>query len=294
MPNETGENNLALFDDEKADEAIRRVWHDGRWFFSVIDVIGALTESTYAKRYWSDVKRKLVSEGANEPYEKIVRLKMTAPDGKQRLTDAADEETLLRIIQSVPSPRAEPLKQWLARVGMERLREMENPSLAADRLRKEYERLGYSDEWITKRLDNVVVRNDLTAEWRERGAEEGRDFASLTDTLNKGTFDLTTSEHRQVKHLATRQNLRDSMTPLELVLTSLAEVTATTMHQTHDSQGVVELRRDANEAGDVAGAARRDIETRVGQPVVSPLNYKQLRQERQRQLQPPLLDISKD
>src|SRR5262249_17535132 len=166
------------------------------------------------RMYWADMKRTIQDEGFRELLEKIQQLKMLAADGKQRLTDAADTETLLRIIQSVPSPKAEPFKQWLARVGTERLQEMEDPALAADRMRKEYQRLGFSDAWITERLKNVVIRNELTEEWRERGAQEGREFALLTDTLSRGTFDLTTAEHRTVKHPSSRQNLRDSMTPL--------------------------------------------------------------------------------
>ena len=284
--------DVALFDDEQAEQHIRRAWHEERWFFSVIDVIGFLTESDSPRRYWTDMKRRIQDEGFREVYAKCVQLKLTAPDGKQRLTDAADTETLLRIIQSVPSTKAEPFKQWLAGVGAERLKEMEDPALAADRMRKEYQRLGYNDAWINERLKNIVARNELTEEWRERGADEGREFALLTDTLSRGTFDLTTAEHRKVKTLPARQNLRDSMTPLELVLTSLAEVTATELHQERDSQGFPSLQRDAHQAGDIAGDARRNVEAALGRPVVSPTNYKQLRQERQRDLQPPLFGES--
>lgn len=282
-------DGIVLFEDEQAEERIRRVWHEGRWFFSIIDVIGFLTGSPNPRNYWNMLKRRLTDEGATETYTNCVQLKILAADGKQRLTDAADTETMLRIIQSVPSPKAEPFKQWLARVGTERLREMDDPALAADRMRKEYQRLGYSDAWISERLKNVVIRNELTDEWRERGAEEGREFALLTDTLSRGTFDITTGEHRKVKHIGAGQNLRDSMTPLELALTSLAEATATEVHQTRDSSGFTELQRDTRDAGKVAGNARRDVETLTGKPVVSPANYKQLRQERQRELQPPLL-----
>jgi DNA-damage-inducible protein D len=287
MPDET---NLELFDDERADTQIRKVWHDGRWFFSVIDVIGALTGSERPRKYWNDLKTRLAQEGS-EVSAKIGQLKMPAPDGKQRLTDAADTETLLRLIQSIPSPRVEPLKQWLARVGTERIADLEDPALAADRLRREYQRLGYSSEWIKARLENIVARTELTTEWAERGAEEGREFALLTDVLSRGTFELTTAQHKTVKGLKARHNLRDSMTPLELALATLAEVTSTAIHQAHDSQGFVELQRDAHEAGEVGGAARRDIEARLQRPVVSPENYKTLRQGRQRELQPPLLGV---
>lgn len=213
---------------------------------------------------------------------------MLAPDGRQRLTDAANEETLLRIIQSIPSPKAEPFKQWLAQVGHERLEEMRNPALAADRMRREYAALGYTDEWIAQRLKGVLVRDDLTQEWRERGAHEGREFAALTDTIHTGTFDLSTAQHRQTKHIGARANLRDSMTNMELILTALGEETAKALHQAHDSEGFTELHADAREAGGVAGATRQDIEARTGRPVVSAENYKTLRQGRRRELQSPL------
>ena len=287
-----GDAQLSIFDAE-ATAQIRHVWHDGRWFFSVIDVVGLLTENAAPRRYWSDLKRKLHDEGF-EPYEKIVQLKMLSADGKQRLTDAADAETLLRIIQSIPSPKAEPLKQWLARVGTERLREMENPALAADRLRQEYRLLGYDDEWIGQRLLNIVTRDELTGEWQQRGVEEGRQFAALTDTLYSGTFDVSVREHQTIKHIGRTQNLRDSMTRVELALSTLAEATAAELHQTRDSQGYEELRSDAREAGEVGGAARRDIEARTGHPVVSAENYKTLRQGRAPARQLPLREATDD
>ena len=266
-----------------------RVFHEGRWFFSVIDVVGLLTDAPKPRNYWADMKRTIQTEGFSQLLEKIQQLKMVASDGKQRLTDAADAETLFRIIQSIPSPKAEPFKQWLAKVGRERLDEIEHPELAADRLRQQYRALGYSDEWIDRRLQGIVIRDELTNEWRERGAHEGREFAALTDTLQRGTFDLSTSEHRQVKHIGQRQNLRDSMTTMELLLTALSEETARELHQARDSQGYDELHRDAGEAGEVGGAARRDIEARTGRPVVSGENYKTLRQGGQRALQDSLL-----
>ncbi len=285
MPDET---DLELFD-EQADTQIRKVWHEGRWFLSVVDVIGALTDSETPNKYWTDMKRRVHDEGFVELAAKCRRFKLRAADGKLRETECADTETLLRLVQSIPSPHAERLKRWLARVGMERLEEMEDPALAAERIRKEYRRLGYSHAWIEERLKNIAIRNVLTDEWRERGADEGHDFARLTDTLSRETFDITTGEHRKVKHLGVRANLRDSMTPLELVLTSLAEVTTTEAHQNRDSQGYDELHRDARDAGRAAGIARREAEAVTGQPAVSPINHKTLRQGRQRELQPPLL-----
>jgi DNA-damage-inducible protein D len=279
--------HLVPFDDEIAEQQIRHVWQEGRWWYSVIDVIALLTDNSKPRQYWFDMKRTIHTEGFHEVSEKIRQLKMTAADGKQRLTDAADTETLLRIIQSIPSPKAEPFKRWLARVGTERLEEIENPELAADRMRQLYRARGYSDEWIDRRPQGIVVRDELTQEWRERGAEEGRQFAVLTDILSQGTFDVSTAKHKQIKQLKPRDNLRDSMTTMELLLTALSEETAKTLHQVHDSQGIKRLKSDAREAGEVAGATRRDIETRTGQPVVSTENYKTLTA---RQRQPQLFD----
>lgn len=271
--------------DEQAEAQIRRVWHEGRWFFSVIDVIGLLTDSPRPRKYWSDLKVNLASEGS-EVSARVGQLKMTAADGKQRLTDAADTETLLRIIQSIPSPKAEPFKQWLARVGVERLEEMENPALAADRMRRLYKQRGYSDEWIDQRMQGIVVRDELTTEWRERGAEDGREFAILTDILHRGAFDVSTDEHKGVKQLKKRDNLRDNMTTLELALTMLSEATSTALHQARDSQGFTPLQQDAREAGAIAGEARQQIEAATGQPVVSAENAKRLTMRAQ---QPSLL-----
>lgn len=283
-----------LFDEAAADGAIRRVWHEGRWWFSVVDVIAVLTGSDAPRKYWTAMKARIQDEGFREVSTNCRQLKMEAPDGKQRLTDAGDTETILRIVQSVPSPKAEPFKQWLARVGTERLQEIENPALAADRMRRDYLAQGYSEEWVTARLQGIMVRDELTAEWRERGAEEGREFAILTDILHHGTFDVTTAAHKALKKLKARHQLRDSMTTLELALTILAEATSTELHQVHDSRGFAKLQRDAHTAGNVAGNARRDIEAQTGRPVVSPENYNTLQQGRQRELQPPLLDVPTD
>jgi hypothetical protein len=189
---------------------------------------------------------------------------------------AVDKETLLRLIQSVPSLEAEPIKQWLAQVGCERLEEMRDPEFAVDHLRLMYQRQGYSEAWTRQRMRAILSREEPTAAWRERGAEEGREFAILTDTLHRGTFDITTADHKAVKALKKRDNLRDSMTPLELALTTLAELTATAIHQAHDSEGFVQLQGDAKEAGGIAGATRREIEAATGLPVVSGENYKTL------------------
>jgi DNA-damage-inducible protein D len=229
-------------------------------------MIGLLTEANIPRRYWTDMKRRLDTEGFAEVYAKCVQLKMASADGKQRLTDVADTETLLRIIQSIPSPKAEPFKQRLARVGVERLEEMENPALAADRMRRLYKQRGYSDEWIDQRMQGIVVRDELTTEWRERGAEEGREFAILTDILHRGAFDVSTDEHKGVKQLKKRDNLRDNMTTLELALTMLLEATSTALHQAREGQGFTPLQQDAREAGRIAGGARQQIEAATGQP----------------------------
>jgi hypothetical protein len=204
-------------------------------------------------------------------------------DGKERLTDAADAETLLRLVQSVRSPRAEPFKRWLARVGAERLEEIESPQQAADRLYRLYRARGYEEAWITARLRSIVARDELTDEWHERGAHEGREFALLTEILQHGVFDVSTAEHRAIKAIRPRVNLRDSMTTLELALTTLAEATATALHREHDAQGMGPLSADAREAGEVGGAARKDVEARLGRPVVSAENQKSLTQPPTRQ-----------
>jgi hypothetical protein len=173
---------------ESFDTTIRRVWHEERWFYSIVDVVGVLAEAPNPRKYWFDMKRTVHTEGFVELSEKIRQLRMPAPDGKLRLTDAADEETLLRIIQSIPSPKAEPFKQWLARVGAERLEEMRDPALAADRLQWLYRQQGYPEDWIKLRMQTILDRDELTGEWRERGAQEGREFAVLTDTIHSGTF----------------------------------------------------------------------------------------------------------
>ena len=199
-----GNNALIAFESKE----IRRVWLNDRWYFSVIDIIFALTGSTEPKRYWSDLKRKLSKEsGNNETYEKIVRLKMTAEDDKKRLTDTADVETMFRIIQSIPSPKAEPVKQWLARVGYERLQEYEDPSLAVERARKYYKKLGRSDEWIQQRILGQTTRNELTDYWSNHEIKEGKEYAILTDIIHKEWSDMTVKQHKDLKNL-NNQNLR--------------------------------------------------------------------------------------
>ena len=269
--NTEGTSRLAVFEGKQ----IRKILHEGEWWFAIIDIVEVLTGSSIPKRYWSDLKRKLVAEGFSEAYEKIVRLKMRAPDGKQRLTDCANTETLFRIIQSIPSPKVEPLKRWLAKVGKERLDEIENPELAMGRMQDLYEKKGYPKEWIDKRLRGIAVRQDLTDEWKQRGAASSKEFAILTNEIMQGTFDLKVDEYKQVKPLA-RENLRDHMTDIELILTMLAEATTTKIHRDRDSQGMEPLTKDAKDGGAVAGRTRKDIEQQTGKPVISTDNFKQL------------------
>ncbi len=264
-------SRLAVFEGKQ----IRKVLHDGEWWFSIIDVIEVLVGGERPRKYWNDLKKKLIVEGYSEVSENIGQLKMGALDGKQRMTDCANTETLFRIIQSIPSPKVEPLKRWLARVGRERIDEIENPDLAMGRMQGLYEQKGYPKEWIDKRLRGIAVRQDLTSEWKERGAATRVEFAILTNEIMQGTFGLKVDEYKQVKSLA-RENLRDHMTDIELILTMLAEATTTKLHRDRDSQGLAPLKQDAHDGGAVAGRTRKDIEQQTGKPVISTENFKQL------------------
>lgn len=273
------DNRLVVFEGRQ----IRKAFHKGEWWFSIVDVVEVLVGGDRPRKYWSDLKKKLASEGYAEVSEKIGHLKMTAPDGKQRVTDCAGTETLFRIIQSIPSPKVEPLKRWLARVGKERIDEIENPELAMGRMQELYEKKGYPKEWIDKRLRGIAVRQDLTDEWRNRGASTSVEFAILTNEIMQGTFDLKVDEYKQVKSLD-RENLRDHMTDIELILTMLAEATTTTLHRERESQGMKPLRKDAQDGGAVAGRTRKDIEHQTGKPVVSTANFKRLGSRRPKRL----------
>jgi DNA-damage-inducible protein D len=262
---------LAVFEGKR----IRKILHEGEWWFSIIDVIEVLVGGERPRKYWSDLKKKLIVEGYGEVSEKIGQLKMAAPDGKQRLTDCANTETMFRIIQSIPSPKVEPLKRWLARVGKERIDEIENPELAMARMQELYEKKGYPKDWIDKRLRGIAVRQDLTDEWQNRGARSSLEYAILTNEIMQGAFGLKVDEYKRVKALE-RENLRDHMTDIELILTMLAEATTSTLHRDRDSQGMGPLKQDAQDGGAVAGRTRKDIETQTGKPVISADNFKQL------------------
>lgn len=269
-------NKVQLFEEKQ----VRSVWDDEKeeWYFSVVDVVGVLSSSSEPKRYWSDLKRKLLKEGAVETYEKIVRLKMPSPDGKTRFTDAATLSQLLRLIQSIPSPKAEPFKQWLAKVGSERIDETIDPELAMERAKEAYIAKGYSPEWVTQRLQGIKTRNELTDEWRKRGIKESKDFAVLTAILHKETFDVTVKQHKAIKGMK-KENLRDNMTTLETALTMLAEASATELERTQDPNTMTAHRNVAKAGGSIAKRARLDIEKQTGKKVVSSQNASDLIEE---------------
>jgi hypothetical protein len=250
---------------------IRRTWHEGQWHFSVVDVVDALTESTVPRRYWSDLKTKLHDEGF-EPYDKIVQLKLVAEDGKTRDTDCASTETMFRIIQSIPSKNAEPFKRWLAKVGYERVQEIEDPERTMKRLRETYRAKGYSEAWIEKRVRGIAVRDELTGEWDKRGVKADVEFAILTAEISKATFGLTPAEYKGLKGLAS-ENLRDHMNDLELIFTMLGEAATTEIARNRDSRGFDENKKTAKKGGAIAGDARKRLEAESGRAVVSSDNY---------------------
>ena len=261
--------SIQLFEDQK----IRTAWDAEKeeWYFSIIDVISVLTGTANPRRYWSDLKRKLKAEGANELYEKIVQLKMLSSDGKRYKTDVANTEQLLRIIQSIPSPKAEPFKAWLAMVGKERIEETIDPEQAIDRALDTYLKKGYSEEWIHQRLLAIRIRNELTDEWKKRGVQKGREYAILTDEISRAWSGMTTGQYKRLKGL-TKENLRDNMTDLELVLTMLAEASTTDISKTAKPQTFEENKQVAKRGGKVAGIARQALEAETSKPVITEKN----------------------
>jgi len=256
-------------------KSIRRVWNDNEWYFSIVDIIEILTDSSIPKRYWSDLKIKLSGEDF-EVYDFIVQLKLKAPDGKLRETDCANTKSIFRIIQSIPSKKAEPFKRWLAKIGYERVQEIENPELAQDRAKEYYEKKGYPKKWIDKRLRGIAVRQELTEEWKNREINEKGDYAILTNEIARATFGLSIKKHKKIKDLDTRfknQNLRDHMTDLELIFSMLGEASTTEIVKSKDILGFGENKKAAREGGEVAGRARKDLETKTGKKVVSEKNY---------------------
>ena len=264
------ETKIAVFKGNQ----IRRHWDDNRhgWFFSVVDVIAALTDSENPAVYWRVLKKRLKDEGADQTVTKCNAFKMLAADGKMRLTDMADTETMFRIIQSIPSPKAEPFKRWLAKVGYERVQEIEDPELATKRTRALYKAKGYSDAWIEKRMRGIAIREELTEEWQKRGVKEAAEYAIITSEISKATFGLTPSQYKKLKGLE-RENLRDHMNDLEQIFSMLGEAATTEITRKKDAQGFHKSRKAAREGGDVAGKARKDLESRTGKRVVSRENY---------------------
>ncbi|MBI2575085.1 Bro-N domain-containing protein [Candidatus Woesearchaeota archaeon] len=258
---------LVVFQGKK----IRRTWFNDEWWFSVVDIIGALTQTDRARKYWSDLKTRLQDEGF-EVSEKIGQLKLMAEDGKLRLTDCANTKNMFRIIQSIPSPKAEPFKQWLAQVGYDRVREIENPELAQKRMKEIYKAKGYSDVWVEKRVRGIAIRDELTDEWKKRGVQEAADYAILTAEISRATFGMTPSEYKKFKGLR-KENLRDHMNDLELIFTMLGEASTTRIARDKDAQGFVENKEAAKEGGTVAGVARKELEQRSIRKVSTPENY---------------------
>ena len=259
---------IKLFDEYK----IRTKWNPEieDYYYSVIDVIAVLTESKNPNRYWSDLKRKL-SDESGQPYENIVRLKLKATDGKMRETDAANTKQLLRIVQSVPSPKAEPFKQWLAQMGKERLEEIADPEIAMQRAINTYREKGYSEEWITQRIRTIETRKELTAEWNRVGVNEGIEYAILTDDISKAWSGMSTKEYKQYKGLK-KEGLRDNMTNMELILNMLAEASTTEISKVENPDGFEESRDVAKRGGNIAGNARQELEEVTGKSVISKKN----------------------
>ncbi len=263
-------NSIKLFGDDK----IRAIWDDEqeKWYFSIVDVIAVLTESPNPQTYWRVLKKRLKDEG-NETVTNCNGLKMRAADGKMRLTDVADTEQLLRIIQAVPSPKAEPFKMWLAKVGADRLDQMQDPELSIQQAMIDYKRLGYSDNWINQRLKSIEIRKDLTDQWKLHNVEEGVQYASLTDIIYQAWAGRTTKEYKRYKGLK-KENLRDNMTNEELILNMLAELSTTSITKAKNPQTLDENKQCAKEGGNVARVAREELESKTGRQVVSPLSAK--------------------
>ena len=264
------ENKLALFEEKE----IRKTWQNNKWYFSILDVVYALTDSKDPKQYINKLRKR--DEYLNQGWVQIVHtLKMQTKGGKQKI-NCADTEGILRIIQSIPSPKAEPFKRWLAKVGSERIEEINNPELAMDRMKQIYEKKGYSKTWIEQRERGITTRHNLTDEWKERGAKVGRDYAILTNEIYKTGFGIDAKEYKSIKGLHESQNLRDSMTNIELALTNLGEATAVEFHKNNNSQGVKQLKKDVTKAGNVLNKARSEIEKELGKSIVTSQNYIEL------------------
>ena len=282
QPDHKPDTRAALFQQRQ----IRRVIHNNEWWIVIVDVVAALTDSSSPSGYLRDMRRRDPSlaeafKGGGQ-FAPPLALKFVTAGGPQKVL-CWNIEGIFRLIQSIPSPKAEPFKRWLARVGKERIDEIENPELAMARMQELYEKKGYPKDWIDKRLRGIAVRQDLTDEWKNRGAQTTLEYAILTNEIMQGAFDLKVEEYKQVKDLE-RENLRDHMTDIELILTMLAEATTTKLHRDRDSQGMAPLKKDAQDGGAVAGRTRKDIEAQTSKPVISPENFKQLTPRRSKKL----------
>lgn len=268
----TQKQGIQLFEERK----VRTVWDDEtqKWYCSIIDVVAVLTDSPDAAAYWRKLKQRLKAEG-NETVTNCHGLKMPAADGKMRMTDVADAEQLFRLVQSIPSPKAEPFRLWLASLGRERMEEMDDPEIGIDRMLEYYHRKGYSENWINQRLKSIEVRKELTDEWERRGVKKGQEYATLTDIITQGWAGMTTRQYKQYKGLKT-ESLRDNMTNLELVFNMLAEASTTEISKEKQPRTAAQNRKVAAEGGSVAAAARKTLEARTGKKVVSRLNAKQV------------------
>ena len=260
-------SKIIVFQNKK----IRRIWHNNEWYFSIIDVVGVLTDSPNPNNYWKVLKHR-----EKQLVTICNQLKLESSDGKKYLTDCANTKAIFRIIQSIPSKKAEPFKRWLAKVGYERVQEIENPELAQDRAREYYRKKGYPKDWIEKRIRGIVIRQELTDEWKNRGIEETRDYAILTDEIAKETFGVSIKEHKEIKELDPKfenQNLRDHMTDLELIFNMLGEASTTEIARSKDVQGFEENMQAAKEGGSVAGNARKDLEKKSGKKIITNKSY---------------------
>ena len=264
-------SKIILFQDRK----IRRIWREEEWYFSVIDIVGVLTDSANPRDYWYKMKIRVKEEDEFEPSTVCRQFKMEAPDGKMRKTDCANTEGIFRIIQSIPSPKAEPFKRWLAKVGYERVQEIENPELAQERMKALYEQKGYPKDWIDKRLRGMAIRQNLTDEWQERGIKEQKNYAILTAEISRATFGMTPGEYKKHKNIPAKSkaNLRDNMTDLELIFTMLGEKVTTEISRQEKPETFPENRQVARRGGKVAGNARKDTEKELGRSVISKENY---------------------
>ena len=265
------QNSIKVFEEKK----VRTLWDSEteEWYFSVVDVVAVLTDSENPRRYWSDLKRKLLKEGS-QLYEGIVQLKMLSSDGKYYKTDVATTQQLFRLIQSIPSPKAEPFKLWMAQVAAERFDQMQDPELSIEQAMKDYKRLGYSDNWINQRLKSIEIRKELTDEWKKHGLQEGVQFATLTDIIYQTWSDMTARQYKQFKGLK-KENLRDNMTNKELVLNMLAELSTKEISESNHPETFEDHKEIAVQGGEVARNARMELEAKTGKSVISPLNAKE-------------------